>query len=98
MAESYDQLVERLISLVQPGFGGKSRPELVDQVSHLTREIERAGAQAAFVRETNVEIRKWMDIACSVRRHQDWGLAKVEATVLAAAESLRGHAPPPEED
>jgi hypothetical protein len=96
MAENYDQLVERLISLVAPGFGGKTRPDLVEQVSHLTREIERAGAQAPFIRDTNVEIRKWVDIACSVRRHQEWGLAKVEASALQAAEALRGHAPPPQ--
>jgi hypothetical protein len=77
MADQYDQLVEQLLKLVEPGFGGQARPDLVSRVEALTREIAREGA-TSYIREKTAGVREWVGIACSPRRHAPWGLQRVE--------------------
>jgi hypothetical protein len=92
MADQYDQLVEQLLMLVEPGFGGQARPELVSRVEALTRDIAREGA-TGYIREKTANVREWVGIACSPRRHARWGLQRVEGFAYSDAYRLMGARP-----
>lgn len=77
MEDRYHQICEQLMDRLAPGFGGRSRPDLVAEVARMTREIESLGNDG-YIREKAASVREWVGIACSVRRHAPWGLNRVE--------------------
>lgn len=93
MADRYDQLVEELMTLLQPGFGGQARPEFVTRVEQLTRDIERQSGVHSYIREKTASVREWVGIACSPRRHAAWSLQRVEEFAYSDAYRLQGARP-----
>jgi len=90
VSDPYELLVEELMSLLRGGFGGSSRPDFVAKIGRITREIERAGGYETYIQEKAAGVRGWVEIACSQRKHKDWGLDRVEHFTFEDAYKLKG--------
>lgn len=95
MSDHYDTLVEELLSLVSPGFGGRRRPDLVARVTRLTREIEEAGRQIDYICEKAANVREWVGMACSSKGPAPWTLRQAEEHAYSDAYRLKGARPQP---
>ena len=78
MPDRYKHLVDQLLALVEPGFGGQPRPEFVARISTLTRDIESEAGNDGYIRQKTAGVREWVEIACTTRKHALWGLSVVE--------------------
>ncbi|GEM_PF-3036179 len=89
MPDHYSELTARLLSLVEPGFGGRAPPDLVAQINSLTNEIEQAAGRNGYVCEKAGNVREWVRKACS-SRPTHWTRQQLESFAYEDAYRLQG--------
>jgi hypothetical protein len=72
------------------GFGGSTNAGLVQKVVRLAEEARQASNYHPYVCEKAATMINWVEIACSQRRHQKWGLPRVEQMARADASRIAG--------
>lgn len=75
--DQYDALCDRLMVMLRKGFGGSSNPVFVAEVKRLTEDARRI-ADDSYVSEKARNLVNWVEIACSPRKHAQWGIDRVE--------------------
>lgn len=86
--EQYERTCDELLELLRGGFGGQSNPLFVAKVNRLAGEAIRLG-NSGYVREKARSMVRWVEIACSPKKHKPWGLERVEQFAYQDAYRIR---------